>query len=134
MRSTSSPCNGGQDTREEALITQAREEERCGTSKMAAAPLPPPAGLRATRSLRRYTSPAVKTHFCWPALPTDVREVFRVLWPRAKLILIAEVCKGSAAFTAKAVQSMALLRVEDHRELFASTGYSDVEIVTELGK
>ncbi len=83
---------------------------------------------------------AVETHFWWPALPTDMREVLRVLKPSGRLIIIAEVYKGSDAFTSKAVEryaektGMALLSVEEHRELCADAGYSDVQVITEPGK
>ena len=86
------------------------------------------------------TVTAIETHFWWPALPTDMREVLRVLKPGGRLILIAEVYKGSQSFTSKAVErysektGMALLSVEEHRELFADAGYSDVQVITEPGK
>src|SRR5436190_22207768 len=38
---------------------------------------------------------AVETHFWWPNLPGDMREVFRVLKPGETLILIAEGYKGA---------------------------------------
>src|ERR1700677_4329465 len=47
---------------------------------------------------------AVETHFWWPALATDMREVLRVLKPGGRLIIIAEVYKGAAAFTSKAAE------------------------------
>src|SRR5580700_8248420 len=83
---------------------------------------------------------AVETHFWWSALSTDLREVLRVLKPSGRLIIIAEVYKGAATFTSKAVErysektGMALLSVEEHRELFTDGGYSDVQVVTEPSK
>ena len=83
---------------------------------------------------------AVETHFWWPALPADLREVLRVLKPGGRWIIIAEVYKGATAFTSKAMEKysektgMALLSVEEHRELFTNAGYSDVQIITEPSK
>ena len=83
---------------------------------------------------------AVETHFWWPALPADLREVLRVLKPGARLIIIAEVYKGAQAFTSKAAEKyaaktgMALLSVEEHRELLTDAGYSDVQIMTDPSK
>jgi ubiquinone/menaquinone biosynthesis C-methylase UbiE len=83
---------------------------------------------------------AVETHFWWPALPTDLREVLRVLKPGGRLILIAEVYKGAEAFTSKAMErysektGMALLSVEEHREHLTDAGYSEVQIITDPSK
>src|SRR5215469_14298262 len=83
---------------------------------------------------------AVETHFWWPALPADLREVLRVLKPAGRLIVIAEVYKGSEAFASKAVErysqktGMALLSVEEHHRLLTDAGYSNVQILTDPGK
>ena len=83
---------------------------------------------------------AVETHFWWPNLPTDMREVFRVLKTGGKLIVIAEVYKGANTTVAKLAEKyasqagMKMLDVDQHRELFAQAGYSDVQVVTEPDK
>lgn len=83
---------------------------------------------------------AVETHFWWPDLPGDMREVFRVVKPGGALVLIAEVYKGAKTKTAVMVEKylplsgMALLTVEEHRDLFTNAGFADVEIVTKPEK
>jgi len=84
---------------------------------------------------------AVETHMWWPDLPADMREVFRVLKPGGKLIIIAEVYKGGKHVRIQrllekhvALTNMALLSIDEHRELFSKAGYSDVEIIEEYDK
>ena len=78
---------------------------------------------------------AVETHFWWPNLPGDMREIFRVLKPGGTLVVIAEIYKGMTTRAGKFVEKyasqtgMTLLSVAEHRELFSSTGYSDVQVV-----
>jgi len=83
---------------------------------------------------------AVETHFWWPDLPGDMREIFRVLKPGGRLMLMAEVYKGATSRTSKIAEKyaqktgMKLLKLDEHRELFTRTGYSDVQITEERAK
>jgi ubiquinone/menaquinone biosynthesis C-methylase UbiE len=83
---------------------------------------------------------AVETHFWWPNLPGDMREVFRVLKPGGTLILIAEVYKGANITVSRLAEkyasrtSMKLLSVEEHRELFINAGYEEVQVIEERNK
>ena len=83
---------------------------------------------------------AVETHFWWPNLPGDMRELFRVLKPGGTLILIAEIYKGANTTAAKLVEKyasrtgMKLLSVDEHRELFTNAAFSDVQVIEERAK
>ncbi|HEY6269843.1 MAG TPA: class I SAM-dependent methyltransferase [Candidatus Acidoferrum sp.] len=83
---------------------------------------------------------AVETHFWWPNLPGDMREVFRVLKPGGTLIIIAEVYKGANTTVSRLAEKyasrtgMTLLRVDEHREIFTNTGFSSVQVIEERRK
>jgi ubiquinone/menaquinone biosynthesis C-methylase UbiE len=83
---------------------------------------------------------AVETHFWWPNLLGDMREVFRVTQPGGRLILIAEVYKGANTPTSRLAEKyasrtgMILLSVEEHRALCTNAGYTDVQVYEEREK
>jgi len=81
---------------------------------------------------------AIETQYYWPDLMGDMREILRVLKPAGRLVVIAETYKGGKYDWLK-WPVMWLLRsshlsVTDHRELFASAGYLNVEIFEESNK
>jgi ubiquinone/menaquinone biosynthesis C-methylase UbiE len=77
---------------------------------------------------------AVETYFWWPSLRTDIREVCRVIQTGGTLIFIAEIYKGANTTVAKVAEKyasrvgMTLLSVDEHRELFTSAGFSNVQL------
>ena len=83
---------------------------------------------------------AVETHFWWPNLPADMREVFRVTKPGGTVALVAEIYKGAETAVARLAEKyqsrtgLLLLSAEEHRELLADAGYSGVRVVEERRK
>jgi SAM-dependent methyltransferase len=75
---------------------------------------------------------AMETHYYWPDLASDFREVLRVLKPGGRFMLVAEVYKGSrfGALQGLAMKPLGgkVLSVEQHRELLAKAGYAEVEV------
>ena len=83
---------------------------------------------------------AVETHFWWPDLPGDTREILRVVKLGGKLILIAEIYKGANTLAARLAEKypdrspIKLLSVDEHRELLRNAGFTDVQVVEERAK
>jgi ubiquinone/menaquinone biosynthesis C-methylase UbiE len=83
---------------------------------------------------------AVETHFWWPSLPGDMREVYRVTKTGGAVILIAEIYKGANTLASKMFEKhgaqlgATLLSVDEHRELLANAGFSDVQVIEQRAK
>jgi ubiquinone/menaquinone biosynthesis C-methylase UbiE len=83
---------------------------------------------------------AVETHFWWPDLPGDMREVFRVTKPGGNLIVVAEVYKGAITRVSKLAEKYAsrtglmLLSADEHRQLLTNAGFSGVQVIEERTK
>lgn len=83
---------------------------------------------------------AVETHFWWPDLPHDMREVSRVMKPGGTLIVIAEVYANSNSRTAQLaekyskVSGMKMLSVDEHRQMLEDAGFKDIQIATDAGR
>jgi SAM-dependent methyltransferase len=82
---------------------------------------------------------AVETHYYWPDLPRDVREVMRVLRHGGRFVIIAETYRGRRNDwlyrpTMTLVLGATYLTPDQHRQLLVDAGYDDVRVFEEKAK
>ena len=82
---------------------------------------------------------AIETHYYWPDLPQNVKEVLRVLKPGGAFMLLAETYKGrSFDWLYRPVMtgllSASYLSIEEHRALLVDAGYVGVAVSVDEGK
>jgi ubiquinone/menaquinone biosynthesis C-methylase UbiE len=81
---------------------------------------------------------AVETHYYWPDLPANVREILRVLKPGGTFVLIAETYRGGPFRLLYGV-AMPLLRAAflsdaQHRDLLTQAGFAEVATMHRSGR
>ena len=81
---------------------------------------------------------AVETHYYWPDLPANVREILRVLKPGGTFVLIAETYRGGPFHLLYGIV-MPLLRAAflsdaEHRDLLTEAGFAEVATMHRSGR
>ena len=78
---------------------------------------------------------AVETHYFWPDLTQDIKEIVRVLKSGGTFALIAEAYKGGKyderlkkLDKLRGELKFTHLSIEEHRDLFSKAGLSDVKV------
>jgi ubiquinone/menaquinone biosynthesis C-methylase UbiE len=81
---------------------------------------------------------AVETHYYWPDLPANVREIVRVLKPGGTFALIAETYRGGPFRWLYGIVmpllGAAFLSDAEHRDLLTQAGFTEVATMHRSGK
>ena len=79
---------------------------------------------------------AVETHYYWPDLPNDAREIARVLKPGGTLLVIAEAYMGRWGWLfqlAMLPMRAKLMSADGHRRWLETAGFTDVQVSEKRG-
>lgn len=79
---------------------------------------------------------AVETHYYWPALPNDAREILRVLKPGGTFVVIAEAYKGRYGWLfqlAMLPMRAKLMSAGEHRAWLETAGFTNVAVHEKRG-
>ena len=80
---------------------------------------------------------AVETHYYWPDLPNDAREILRVLKPGGMLVVIAEAYKGRYGWffqLAMLPMRAKLMSADEHRAWLETAGFTNVAVQEKRGR
>lgn len=81
---------------------------------------------------------AVETHYYWPGIVADLREIRRVLKPGGRVVIIAETYKGRSLDAlyrpAMKLLGATYLTADEHRDVLSAAGFSEPTIDVERSK